>query len=65
MKSRVQVAKLLKPLVGPVRFELTTSCTPSKRASQAAPRPETPLFYRIRGQTAARALVFRRRVRLP
>src|SRR5258708_13691388 len=27
-------------LVGPARFELATSCTPSKRASQAAPRPD-------------------------
>ena len=26
-------------MVGPRRFELPTSCTPSKRASQAAPRP--------------------------
>ena len=30
---------LLK-LVGPPGFEPGTSCTPSKRASQAAPRPE-------------------------
>ena len=27
-------------MVGAVRFELTTSCTPSKRALQAAPRPD-------------------------
>jgi hypothetical protein len=27
-------------LVGPPGFEPGTSCTPSKRASQAAPRPE-------------------------
>ena len=27
-------------MVGAVRFELTTSCTPSKRASQATLRPE-------------------------
>ena len=36
-------------LVGPPGFEPGTSCTPSKRASQAAPRPdvvETFLFYR-------------------
>src|SRR5579863_425567 len=30
----------LKTLVGPPGFEPGTSCTPSKRASQAAPRPE-------------------------
>jgi hypothetical protein len=30
----------LKALVGPRGFEPRTSCTPSKRASQAAPRPE-------------------------
>jgi integrase len=29
-------------LVGPPGFEPGTSCTPSKRASQAAPRPEFP-----------------------
>ena len=29
-----------KPLVGPPGFEPGTSCTPSRRASQAAPRPE-------------------------
>ena len=27
-------------MVGAVRFELTTSCTPSKRAYQATLRPE-------------------------
>ncbi len=32
--------KSLKKLVGPRGFEPRTSCTPSKRASQAAPRPE-------------------------
>ncbi len=31
---------LRKTLVGPPGFEPGTSCTPSKRASQAAPRPE-------------------------
>src|SRR5947209_13407976 len=31
---------LLRNLVGPPGFEPGTSCTPSKRASQAAPRPE-------------------------
>src|ERR1051326_7133157 len=34
------VCKSMKTLVGPPRFELGTSCTPSKRASQAAPRPD-------------------------
>jgi hypothetical protein len=34
------VCKSLSYLVGPPRFELGTSCTPSKRASQAAPRPD-------------------------
>jgi hypothetical protein len=37
-------------LVGPPRFELGTSCTPSKRASQAAPRPEASILR----QTASR-----------
>jgi integrase/recombinase XerD len=37
--------KLLRNLVGPPRFELGTSCTPSKRASQAAPRPEESMTY--------------------
>ena len=32
--------KSLQTLVGPPGFEPGTSCTPSKRASQAAPRPE-------------------------
>src|SRR5450755_3529809 len=36
----VGMCKSLRNLVGPPRFELGTSCTPSKRASQAAPRPE-------------------------
>ena len=35
----------LKRLVGPPGFEPGTSCTPSKRASQAAPRPDAKLFY--------------------
>ena len=30
-------------LVGPPGFEPGTSCTPSKRASQAAPRPDAPV----------------------
>ena len=34
------VCKSLRNLVGPPGFEPGTSCTPSKRASQAAPRPE-------------------------
>jgi hypothetical protein len=32
-------------LVGPPGFEPGTSCTPSKRASQAAPRPEELMTY--------------------
>jgi hypothetical protein len=32
--------KTLEKMVGAVRFELTTSCTPSKRAYQATLRPE-------------------------
>ena len=32
--------KQLKRMVGAVRFELTTSCTRNKRASQATLRPE-------------------------
>jgi hypothetical protein len=32
--------KSLRYLVGPPGFEPGTSCTPSKRASQAAPRPD-------------------------
>jgi hypothetical protein len=31
-------------MVGAVRFELTTSCTPSKRAYQATLRPDSPLL---------------------
>jgi hypothetical protein len=51
--SCVKVAKGVKPfkdlvLVGPPGFEPGTSCTPSKRASQAAPRPDQHLFYRTR-----------------
>jgi hypothetical protein len=34
-------------LVGLPGFEPGTSCTPSKRASQAAPQPEFSLFYRM------------------
>ena len=34
--------KYLRNLVGLPGFEPGTSCTPSKRASQAAPQPETP-----------------------
>src|SRR4029077_12488117 len=32
-------------MVGPARFELVASCTPSKRASQAALRPDRPGVY--------------------
>src|ERR1035437_4029739 len=38
--GRVSACNSLRYLVGPPRFELGTSCTPSKRASQAAPRPD-------------------------
>jgi hypothetical protein len=38
--KNVEGCKRLKRLVGPPGFEPGTSCTPSKRASQAAPRPE-------------------------
>src|SRR5947208_6314755 len=38
----------MRVLVGPARFELATSCTPSKRASQAAPRPEVSIVHVIR-----------------
>ena len=39
---------LLRRLVGLPRFELGTSCTPSKRASQAAPQPELYYFTAVR-----------------
>src|SRR5436305_555559 len=45
--SRGNLAGKLKRLVGPARFELATSCTPSKRASQAAPRPELSIVHVI------------------
>ena len=32
-------------MVGAARFELATSCTPSKRASQAAPQPEASIVH--------------------
>ncbi len=38
--GEVAICKSLSSLVGPPGFEPGTSCTPSKRASQAAPRPE-------------------------
>src|SRR5580704_6801401 len=44
MPRRSCVCKSLRNLVGPPRFELGTSCTPSKRASQAAPRPEVSIL---------------------
>lgn len=37
----------MRNLVGLGRFELPTSCTPSKRASQAALQPETSLAYTV------------------
>ena len=36
----VSSVSLCGEMVGLARFELATSCTPSKRASQAAPQPE-------------------------
>jgi hypothetical protein len=36
--------KLLILMVGLGRFELPTSCTPSKRASQAAPQPDVVTY---------------------
>ena len=35
-------------MVGAERFELSTSCTPSKRASQATLRPDRNLLRKIR-----------------
>ena len=43
------VCKFMRVLVGPPRFELGTSCTPSKRASQAAPRPDQSYCTQSRG----------------
>src|SRR5580692_6253489 len=64
MPGRSCVCKSLRNLVGPPRFELGTSCTPSKRASQAAPRPEpsyyTPLNPTYREPPAFRSLRARR-----
>ena len=42
--GRSELCKSLRNLVGPPRFELGTSCTPSKRASQAAPRPDIRVY---------------------
>ena len=39
-------SKALEKMVGAVRFELTTSCTRNKRASQATLRPE-PIFRHL------------------
>ena len=36
----LRACKCMNTLVGPPGFEPGTSCTPSKRASQAAPRPD-------------------------
>src|SRR5579885_1573053 len=44
----LRACKSLKTLVGPPGFEPGTSCTPSKRASQAAPRPEIDELLRER-----------------
>src|SRR5262252_10212497 len=40
-EKRDHVCKSLRGLVGLPGFEPGTSCTPSKRASQAAPQPES------------------------
>src|SRR5581483_4164273 len=40
MTEKIEVCIFLIFLVGPPGFEPGTSCTPSKRASQAAPRPD-------------------------
>src|SRR5205823_13560975 len=40
LRCKTDWLETLKWLVGPPGFEPGTSCTPSKRASQAAPRPE-------------------------
>ena len=37
----LEACNSLRNLVGPPGFEPGTSCTPSKRASQAAPRPDS------------------------
>src|SRR5437588_13123353 len=46
MTRRLGQGNVLKKLVGPPGFEPGTSCTPSKRASQAAPRPESVIVPR-------------------
>ena len=48
LERNVSAVSIWGVLVGPPRFELGTSCTPSKRASQAAPRPEVPIVHVIR-----------------
>jgi hypothetical protein len=55
MESRER--KSLRTLVGPPGFEPGTSCTPSKRASQAAPRPDCrgPLYFSAVGPPHGRA----------
>jgi hypothetical protein len=49
--------KLLKNMVGLPRFELGTSCTPSKRASQAAPQPELPSIQRRQSNKSSAACI--------
>jgi hypothetical protein len=49
--GRRLVLQLKELLVGPPGFEPGTSCTPSKRASQAAPRPETYIVHAPRWNT--------------
>ena len=57
--KRVGVCKSLRNLVGPPRFELGTSCTPSKRASQAAPRPESSIVRQTGAAGAARIVQYK------
>ena len=45
---RLALCKCLRGLVGLPGFEPGTSCTPSKRASQAAPQPESFKITRLR-----------------
>jgi hypothetical protein len=49
LRFQANLAKALKKMVGAVRFELTTSCTRNKRASQATLRPEPQSCCGIHG----------------
>src|SRR5579863_183443 len=48
--------RTLSYLVGPPGFEPGTSCTPSKRASQAAPRPERFILSHPRPRLESRRI---------